>query len=760
MKKVKWQMSLLLVCMVCLLLFSMAAHVMMPSGSVSAAVEEEIDNRIALAEELGLEAWIDNEGYLIEDFYEGKTDKELSELGIDALVRTMTAEEVDEYVAQLSMGISPLTVTKYQKVGQVNPDTGRTLYTGIFEVDGVLAYCIERSVETPAKGSSTGTPKLITNSKLRKVLYYGYNGPKDRGYTYVETALAAGEANGDGDNSLGRKILAEIVEYAAPPSSFKVWKVETNEGKTQDLAYYTIEKGSIKVKKGSANPEVTEGNSCYSLKGAKYGLYSNVSCTSASLVGTFTIKEDGSSNTLYVETGTYYLKEMTAPKSYALDTTVKNVTVKADKTTTVAVTDIPQMNPVSILLAKEDAETNQNTPQGSATLQGAQFTVKYYDGFWNEGVDPEMEGEVPVRTWIFQTDEAGFCNYSKEYFVSGDDIYLDSSDVPALPLGTVTIQETKAPEGYLLNSDVYVRQITNEGSEKYVDTYQEPTIPDYVQKLNLVKYQSDTSIPISQTTFKHLKPDGSIEALQTDKDGQFTIVGLEYGTHKIWEVSAMDGYIVNENVIVFEIAANNVVTLVSTCDESKGEITFGVTQEGNIALEVYDSLAPYELCVNKKNNMGRRLEGAEFALYSDKDCRYQVASGVTDKNGILKIKNLKVGTKYYLKETKAPAGYQMPTDENGNEIVHEIYTQSVPAYDEFTFYVNGKAYDDNSNGAHTLAGTKANREVNVTIINEIGYQLPNTGSTMMPIMMFAGTVLCGVGIDLKNLKGGKINDEK
>ena len=83
------------------------------------------------------------------------------------------------------------------------------------------------------------------------------------------------------------------------------------------------------------------------------------------------------------------------------------------------------MDLVGILLGKVDAETNQNKPQGSATLQGAQFTVKYYAGLWEANKDPATLGKTPSRTWVFQTDKDGYTSHSKNYLVTGRNyIYL------------------------------------------------------------------------------------------------------------------------------------------------------------------------------------------------------------------------------------------------------------------------------------------------------------------------------------------------
>lgn len=90
------------------------------------------------------------------------------------------------------------------------------------------------------------------------------------------------------------------------------------------------------------------------------------------------------------------MKETKAPKGYALDSTAKSVTVTSGNTATVSFSDQPQMARPDLLLSKVDAETAKNQPQGSATLKGAQFTVKFYDG--NYTTDPKDSGKKPLRT--------------------------------------------------------------------------------------------------------------------------------------------------------------------------------------------------------------------------------------------------------------------------------------------------------------------------------------------------------------------------
>lgn len=87
-----------------------------------------------------------------------------------------------------------------------------------------------------------------------------------------------------------------------------------------------------------------------------------------------------------------------------------------------------------------------------------------------------------------------------------------------MPIGTLTIQETQAPEGYLINSEVYVVKITssNDGSD-FVYTYNEPEIPEQSLDLNIVKKEKGKDYVIEGAVFEHTKPDGTTETVTTDE---------------------------------------------------------------------------------------------------------------------------------------------------------------------------------------------------------------------------------------------------
>lgn len=525
----------------------------------------------------------------------------------------------------------------------------------------------------------------------------------------------------------------------------------------QDIVWVEEQqKGSMNLKKESANPEMTDGNSCYSLEGATYGVYKEQACTTK--VANLTTDAQGNSNTVEVDAGTYYVKETKAPKGFVLDKQVHPVTVTAGKTTVLKVKDLPQLDPVGVLLGKIDKETNQNKPQGSASLEGAEFTVKYYQALSDS--DPGQAGQSPERTWVFRTDKDGFCNYSQQYLVSGDELYLSPTKNPALPLGTVTIQETKAPEGYLINSEIFVIKITDDpNADESVHTYNQPKIPETLLTLDIVKVLKGKDTPIPGVVFLHTDSKGNQEEVTTDEKGQAVLKGLTRGTHTVQEKSVPDGYTKNPGVLKFSVDENNKITLLeNTATDKTGTMKFTLREDGTAQLHVEDVLAPYELIIHKVNDHEKVLEGAEFTLYTDKECKQELQKATSGKDGILRFQDLEVEKKYYLKETKAPDGYRIPVNSDGTDIVYEIYTKSDPQKDLFEYYVNGKKYTDTT-GDFAITGTKAEREVNLKVVNLIGMKMPETGSPWT-----AGILLAGVGVIVAGyvmmIRKGKQEDEE
>lgn len=512
------------------------------------------------------------------------------------------------------------------------------------------------------------------------------------------------------------------------------------------------QKGKLSIMKKSANPEITDNNPCYELKGAEYGVYktkadatNDKNKVNTLIIGKYddTEKNKNWSNEIELEAGTYYVKETKAPKGYALNPKVVSVVIEAGKNTWIGeesndFVDYPQSDPVSVVLGKVDKETNKNKPQGSASLEGAEFTVKYYKGLYDE--DPATKGQTPARTWVLKTDEDGYCELTDSYKVSGDDFFKDSNNVSTFPIGTVTIQETKAPTGYFINDKVFVEKITSSGGGENVFTFNEPKVLEKVIKFNIKKVQVGTTIPVSGAVFLHTKPDGTTESLTTNGSGEITITGLASGTHKIKEIKSPDGYQLNTNEVVFEVEVGT--GKIKFTSGTNSLVTQGVEDSGDGYATFADMVNPFDLKITKTNEKGKVLKGAEFTLYSDKECTKVVDTQTSDENGVLSFKGLKVETTYYFKESKAPKGYRIPVDENGNAYVHSVYVKSVPQTNTFEFTVDGTKYDTSkTTGNVRLEGTKKDRVVAVDITNKTTQLLPETGSNGTIILVGLGCAI-------------------
>ncbi|MDR1184204.1 MAG: hypothetical protein LBK67_05360 [Coriobacteriales bacterium] len=250
-------------------------------------------------------------------------------------------------------------------------------------------------------------------------------------------------------------------------------------GYMQNLGYGTLSipwsftKGHVSLSKQSAAPQMTDGNPCYSLAGAEYGVYDS----GGGLVGTIVTDESGyGSLGRDLELGWYYLRELKAPSGYLLDHENHWVELtEGSPNATVTVADIPGGDPFVVLLQKVDIETGgllgtQEMPQGSASLAGAEYTAKYYQGLYDT-LD-ETQNATPMRTWIVKTASNGYSFLDNDYLVSGDPLFYSQAGDPIIPFGTLTIVETKAPEGYLL-----------------------PQPGDSNYKMYLTRYVPDSSIP-------------------------------------------------------------------------------------------------------------------------------------------------------------------------------------------------------------------------------------------------------------------------
>lgn len=343
--------------------------------------------------------------------------------------------------------------------------------------------------------------------------------------------------NADGDLVNGQATLP-ILCWATAPASFKVYILSTGSATQNILGYEYTPIGTVSLSKTSANTGITSGNSCYSLAGAVYGIYSDAGCSAQ--VTTLTTDAGGNAAAVSLNAGTYYYKELTAPAGYALDSSVQSFTVTDGQNTALSVSDTPTNDPVAITLTKIDSATGE-AAQGGASLEGAEFTVKYYAGFYDAGNLPANA----TRTWVIKTkkitsgDKTAYnAILADDYKVSGDDFYTNPKGAPVLPLGTLSIEETKAPEGYKLDGATlqasgsstkvtgkYVTQITQNGNLARLNGGNEFSVADKIKRgdFKLTKIDTDNQNRMSDIPFRVTnKATGESHIIKTDENGYFS----------------------------------------------------------------------------------------------------------------------------------------------------------------------------------------------------------------------------------------------
>lgn len=435
--------------------------------------------------------------------------------------------------------------------------------------------------------------------------------------------------------------------------NYKVTEVKT--GKT--VGYITEESKDIEVKtdtvttvnfenKPYANIVINKVDSVKgtALSGAAFGIYTDAECeipaqayTSAT-DGTLTdavITESATGkytcNFLPIESKngtTYYVKELTAPDHYAIDTDVHPVTLKTANSTVAvsnnATSKFYETPLGSVRTTKVDAD------HPDVLLSGAEFTV-------------------------YQSDKATV--YGKLAETSKGTYQLDE-----IPAGTYYLRETKAPQYYNIDNTFYQFTISDAGKVVDVSINGNDKFPNAPQKGNIkiVKRSADGVLSGWKFEVSGTALNGTPVATKTyttDAKGEINISNLLIGTYTVKEVKdgKTVGYITPANQAI-EVKSNATTTA-----------TFENKPFGHIVINKVDA------------KTGEKVTGATFGIYTDSTCKTVAKAYKSDTDstlvnaeiietatGVYTCNNLPIssatGTTYYVKELTAPEGYYLDTN--------------------------------------------------------------------------------------------------
>ena len=318
-----------------------------------------------------------------------------------------------------------------------------------------------------------------------------------------------------------------------------------------------------------------------------------------------------------------------------------------------------------------------------------------------------------------------------------------------LNLGEYTLKESAVPDGFRDDDSTYDFTITADKTDSKLHMGLDVTweINNYPTFINVYKVDKDSGKKLENAEFDlyNVTDKRKVGTYKTDKNGNIAVFYLSrQKTYYLQETKAPDSYKLNDTKYYFYVDEKGAFS-VSDLNGTVEDGTFNVPFHGTMTITVKNEIDICNLRITKKNDNSKVLENAEFSLYSDKECTKEIEKGKTDKNGQLNFDRISVGD-FYLKETKAPAGYRLLEDPI------KISLKNVNG--KFTFFVNDKEIkEDDKNNSLTLENGLYTG--NLTVINSRGSILPATGSPMTIVLTGAG-ILCL----LISIKRGKNNNEE
>ena len=414
------------------------------------------------------------------------------------------------------------------------------------------------------------------------------------GYSLVGAVIAFEQIDGDFYTTKTTDHAGNI-QFSAddlPIGSYKVYEVSAPEGYELDATAQTVNWDGLhditltftNVRKPTLTIYKCDEGNLRSLPYATFEVYRN-----GQLVTTVETNENGLAYVPGVTTGYYTIKETVAPAGYVLDSTEHSVYVDLyDPATTddprIVITNAEKPH---LRILKYDAQTNRPL---------ADTTFEVYR-------DAELLGQ-------YTTDANG-------------EIYLYD-----LVPGTYLVKEIAVQAGYTVNSTPQQIEV-KAGTENYALTFLNYLKPG----IHLIKLDSETLQPLAGAKFRIARIGGGFSREYiTDESGEIALTALEAGAYEVTELSAPNGYLIDEATRTIQI--------------NDGE---------NAAFVFTDTRKPTLIIVKYDSEQNRLLSGATFRIAKIEDgTRY--LDRITDTEGSITIQNLDPGV-YSVKEIAAPSGY-------------------------------------------------------------------------------------------------------
>lgn len=409
------------------------------------------------------------------------------------------------------------------------------------------------------------------------------------------------------------------------------------------------------------------------MEGAVYGVYRDEDCTDLIVEMPATDKKGASSVTIEKTQDTVYLKEISAPQGYVLDTKSYGVKLEVGKTVQIEVTDREQL--ASLTVYKE-----------GEVLTGAEVTE---EGVTFSYTKEKQEGavyDVYAEKEIVRAD--GTVAYKKGAVVkkglkTGEDGSVTLSE---LPLGTYKVVEVKAPENFVCKGEAQTVTLSYAGQNEEV-VFETVTFVNDRQKasVSVRKEDKDTENPLAGGIYGLytaedvygksgkllVEKDTLIEKVTTGENGTASYqADLPIGyTYYIKELQAPAQYVKNETE-KFSFHFQYV--------EGEEQCSFSHTfQNERVKAEIV--LEKEDAETGKTPQGDASLKGAVYGLYARENIVHpdgktgvlyqkdeQVATLKTDDTGKAEVKDLYLGN-YYIKEITPPAGYLL--DETEHDVV-------------------------------------------------------------------------------------------